>query len=389
MKYSFKQFCENTNNIDLINLWDDELNNISADLVSSTTTKKYWFKCPNGTHDSRLISVGNVVNGYKNRGFYCICHACNSIGQYIIDNYGIKYLERIWSDKNEKSYYDIDRSSATKIWLRCLDDNTHDDYDITAYNFSNGHQQCPYCTGQRVCLTNSFGYRHPEYVKVWSDKNNFGPFDRTYGSRDYAWFKCENGIHDEYKKQIRDINQTTYICPECAKIKAISNIPRGELSPQWRGGVLTETTKIRNSTEYAEWRLKVFQKDWFTCQCCGGRNKIQAHHLKSFSKHKELRLDVGNGMCLCENCHAVKIDGSFHNLYGTFNKTPEELEEYINNKRQQLGINIPFSLESYLAGDILKPGDISSNENDPFENTPWIFNLIEEENNLGIIAVQK
>ena len=47
MKYSFKQFCENTNNIDLINLWDDEVNNISADLVSSTTTKKYWFKCPN------------------------------------------------------------------------------------------------------------------------------------------------------------------------------------------------------------------------------------------------------------------------------------------------------------------------------------------------------
>lgn len=93
-----------------------------------------------------------------------------------------------------------------------------------------------------------------------------------------------------------------------------------------------------------------------------------------------------NGMCLCENCHAVKIDGSFHNLYGTFDNTPEQLEEYINLRRSQLGIAIPFSLESYLAGDILKPGDISSKENDPFENTPWIFNLIKEENNRGEIS---
>lgn len=382
IKSSFKQFCEDTNNIDLLNLWDNELNQISPDLVSASTNEKYWFKCPNGIHNSRKICVGNVTRGFKKRGNYCICHACNSIGQYIIDKYGLKYLEEIWSDKNEKSYYDIDKSSSIKIWLRCKDNNLHDDYDTTAYNYTNGHEQCPYCNGQRVCLTNSFGHKHPEYIDVWSNKNTFGPFDRTYGSRDYAWFKCENNIHDDYKKRIRDINQTKYICPECAKEKAINNIPRGENSPQWRGGVLTENKKIRNSPEYAEWRLDVFKKDWFMCQCCGSNKNIQAHHIKSFSENKDLRLDITNGMCLCELCHHGKNYGSFHNLYGTHNNTPEQLEEYINLTRKSLGIDISFSLKSYLDGNIIKPGDIE----DQFEIT-WIFDLFKDKNESNHVKI--
>lgn len=369
-KYSFEQFCKDTDNYDLLDLWDSELNIADPSSISSTTNKKFWFKCPNGLHESRMICVGNVVRGYINRGYYCICHACNSIGQYIVDKYGTDYLNMIWSDKNNKSYYDIDKGSANKIWLRCLDDFTHDDYDIAAYNYSNGHDKCPYCTGQRVCLTNSFGYNHPEYIPVWSDKNTFTPFDRSYGSKDYAWFKCENGIHDDYQKCINDINREKYICPECAKEEVIKNIPRGEESPQWRGGILDENRKMRNSKKYAEWRSDVFKKDWFTCQCCGKGSNIQAHHIESFAKHEELRLDVNNGMCLCESCHMSKNIGSFHNIYGTHGTTPEELEEYINSKRKELGISIPFSIEAYLSGEILKPGDV-----DREPEYPWIFDL--------------
>ena len=357
-KYSFKQFCEDTNNLDLLNLWDGNLNEEDPEFVNCKSNKKYWFKCPKGLHESRQINIGNVVNGYLKHGYYCMCRACNSIGQYIIDLYGLEYLERIWSDKNEESYFEIDKSSTKKIWLRCLNDDTHEDYDVTAYNYSNGHQQCPYCTGQRVCLTNSFGYKHPEYINLWSDKNSFGPYDITYGSKQFVWFKCENGLHNDYKKRILDINKEKYICPECAKKKAIENIPRGELSPQWRGGVLTENQKMRNSKEYANWRSAVFQKDGYICQCCGGHDNLQAHHIRPFSKYNELRLDIKNGMCLCGSCHQSNISGSFHNIYGTHETTPEDLEEYINTKRIQLGIDKPFSLESYFNGEILRKDNI-------------------------------
>lgn len=360
--YSFEKFCKDTNNIDLLNLWDDELNKISPDMISSSTQGKYWFKCPSGLHESRMICVGNVVNGYKTRGYYCICHACNSIGQYIIDKYGNEYLDKIWSNKNNRSYYDIEKSSSSKIWLRCLDDSTHDDYDVTANNYSYGHDKCPYCTGQRVCLTNSFGYKHPEYISVWSEKNTFGPFDKSYGSKAYAWFKCENGIHDEYRKRIIDINKEKYICPECAKEKAISHVPRGEESPQWRGGVLTENIKQRHSKEYANWRMEVFKKDWYTCQCCGSSKDIQAHHINPFSKYDDMRLDVQNGMCLCSLHHQTNNSGSFHNTYGTYNNTPQQLEEYINTKRRELRINIPFFIDSYLSGNILTHEDAENSK---------------------------
>lgn len=63
-------------------------------------------------------------------------------------------------------------------------------------------------------------------------------------------------------------------------------------------------------------------------------------------------------MCLCGSCHQSNISGSFHNIYGTHETTPEDLEEYINTKRIQLGIDKSFSLESYFNGEILRKDNI-------------------------------
>ena len=131
----------------------------------------------------------------------------------------------------------------------------------------------------------------------------------------------------------------------------------GEKSANWKGGASSDYQKARTSLEYDKWRDAVYAKDWYTCQCCGkshGINK-QAHHLYNFSNNEELRYDTENGILLCDQCHYSAIKDSFHNIYGTQNNTPQQLEEYINNKRKELGINVPFSIESYLNGEILKP----------------------------------
>ena len=55
---------------------------------------------------------------------------------------------------------------------------------------------------------------------------------------------------------------------EKMKISA-TGIHRGENNGKWEGGITPVNAKIRNSTEYRDWRLTVFERDNYTCQYCG------------------------------------------------------------------------------------------------------------------------
>lgn len=83
----------------------------------------------------------------------------------------------------------------------------------------------------------------------------------------------------------------------------------------------------RKSEEGASWRLAVFKRDGYKCQCCRNHGKIHAHHLKSFTRFPELRYDIGNGVTLCEICHR-----GFHSVYGTRNFTSDDYYEFIKER---------------------------------------------------------
>lgn len=80
----------------------------------------------------------------------------------------------------------------------------------------------------------------------------------------------------------------------------------GEKNSNWKGGVTPENKKIRSSLEMKLWRISVFERDVFKCQVCqsvGGY--LNAHHIRSFAHHPELRCDVNNGITLCVECHKL------------------------------------------------------------------------------------
>lgn len=86
--------------------------------------------------------------------------------------------------------------------------------------------------------------------------------------------------------------------------KKEENILRGERSPNWKGGISGENSRVRHSKEYKQWIKNVFKRDNWICQMCFKRGgNLEAHHIKSFSKYPELRLDLSNGMTLCLQCH--------------------------------------------------------------------------------------
>lgn len=110
--------------------------------------------------------------------------------------------------------------------------------------------------------------------------------------------------------------------------KSISKSSKG--NPRPKGWKHTEETKYKISegiikaydkigrkkhrsyrhvgSNYEKWRKLVFDRDSFICCMChqvGG--KLQAHHIKEWSKYEELRYNIDNGVTLCVECHK-----SFH-----------------------------------------------------------------------------
>jgi len=81
----------------------------------------------------------------------------------------------------------------------------------------------------------------------------------------------------------------------------------------------------RKYPAYYEWRISIFERDNYMCQFCGLPIDLNAHHIESYNNNPELRIEVSNGITLCENCHM-----DFHHQYGYGNNTKEQLIEFIN-----------------------------------------------------------
>jgi len=88
--------------------------------------------------------------------------------------------------------------------------------------------------------------------------------------------------------------------------KKMSLAHKGNKAYQWKGGNSKGYKTGYYSREYKIWRISVFERDQFRCQVCGIVGKyLTAHHIKSFAKFPKLRLELDNGITLCEDCHKL------------------------------------------------------------------------------------
>lgn len=128
--------------------------------------------------------------------------------------------------------------------------------------------------------------------------------------------KCENcGI------QLKNFHAT--LCLKCLGKKQT-----GENNPNWNK-CLTDEERIdkRDYKEYDEWRFSIYRKDKYKCIKCNSKTVLNAHHIKNYSKYKELRLDIKNGVTLCEECHK-----NFHKIYGKVNNNETQLQEFLKGE---------------------------------------------------------
>jgi hypothetical protein len=102
-------------------------------------------------------------------------------------------------------------------------------------------------------------------------------------------------------------------------------LPKGVEHPAYNKN-LTEEDRIKKRIEIKSkrWSKQIFERDNYICQKCYIRGgKLNAHHLDGHHWCEEKRLDLTNGITLCEECHK-----DFHKLYGKKNNTKEQFLNY-------------------------------------------------------------
>lgn len=131
-----------------------------------------------------------------------------------------------------------------------------------------------------------------------------------------------NGNH--YIKEKRGVDRMCVVCGKKFVAKWEQNgrfggklkIPKYCSKDCWKarkGFITPENLLARTTKEYKDWRSDVFRRDGYKCQCCGDKKggNLQAHHIELFSKNKDKRLDLNNGLTLCKKCHTEHHKNSY------------------------------------------------------------------------------
>lgn len=160
-------------------------------------------------------------------------------------------------------------------------------------------------------------------MKLWTHRNS--KYELKDGQqykhfRSKYLFICEE--HGEFENNFSTIYSYNTGCKKCKQELFI-----GENNPNWNPDLTDEEREHKRLMDgYSDWRNCVFNRDNYTCQCCGSNKSgtLIAHHLNSYHWAKEERIDVNNGITLCEECHK-----KFHESFGYKNNTKEQFDNFI------------------------------------------------------------
>lgn len=112
----------------------------------------------------------------------------------------------------------------------------------------------------------------------------------------------------------------------CSKCRNINN--SGENNFNWNSSLTNyERLNGRKHNKNVIWIKEVLKRDNYTCQCCGEKgngHNLNTHHLEGFHWCKELRVEINNGVTLCNACHT-----KFHKEFWSRWNTTEQFVKFL------------------------------------------------------------
>jgi len=84
--------------------------------------------------------------------------------------------------------------------------------------------------------------------------------------------------------------------------------------------------KDKDFPKRIKWAVSVKKRYKNTCQVCGKKDLIEAHHILPWKSFVDNRLDLENGIAVCENCHNI-----IHSFIGVHSLDLSKYPDAINN----------------------------------------------------------
>ena len=300
------------NKQDILNRWDYKLNHCNPEDVAYQSNKKYYFKCNNDkTHHSEETVICKITTRNKKM----ICSQCNSFAQYLINQKEINFLNLYWSDKNIMNPWKIAHRSLQKVWIKCQEKDYHEDYEISCANFCKG-ERCPYCSGRKVHKLDSLGTLYPKSLNIWSDKNVKSPYEYASKSNQKVWWKCPDGKHKDYLREITNSIICGFRCPRCII---------------WKGEKRIEDWLMSNGY------IKITKIEYFKLNNID--KEINKYYITQMKFNK--LVGINNGLLsydfyLPNNSICIENQGEQHKKFcKRFHKTKKDFEKQVEHDRRK------------------------------------------------------
>ena len=140
------------NDMDISKYWDYEKNNEIDPWTLSTGNQrqKIWIKCQEKEYHGSYKTTSDCFTKGK-RCPYCSGRNTlpkDSLGAYITNKYGKDFLERVWSNRNKNSPFELAVNSNKKVIWKC-GDNLHKEYLRSCDKSVRYEFRCPECVKRR------------------------------------------------------------------------------------------------------------------------------------------------------------------------------------------------------------------------------------------------
>lgn len=211
---SFEGWAIENNKTDFIELWDYDLNDKPPSDVSFSSGKRIFFKCKNNKHDSHAHILSDVTS---NKMKSIECPYCNSVGQWIADEYGDENVSKYWGTSNKGDAFSYAKKSHSKIYIKCQSNESHGEYAVACSDFTSG-RGCPICSNKQIAKgVNDVATTHPHLVKYFLDKQE--AYTVGAGSSKVIKLACERCGSIKNTK-LTYVTKRGFSCPVCGDGKS-------------------------------------------------------------------------------------------------------------------------------------------------------------------------